>query len=142
MKNYLLTILQQCSDEAAGQDAVEHAIMSGALKLTYNLPTDLHQIFDQHSACCDAPPLGETCNSAGTCRHCRDHTTFTRRYDEFIAAYRQQCSENEAVLVDSYSGLLEEILRPVPLAHQLVRGQPVSDEEMARENELLAAQQN
>lgn len=117
MKNYLLTVLQNCSEEQFGQEAVEHAIVSGALQLTYNLPTDLHQIFDQRSACCDAPPQGETCNGAATCRQCRDHTTFTRRYDEFIAAYRQHSSDHEAALMQSYesSGLLEEILRPVPL---------------------------
>ena len=59
MKNYLLTLLAHCSEEQFGQDAIEHAIITGALELTYNLPTDTHQIFDWHSACCAAPPLGE-----------------------------------------------------------------------------------
>lgn len=124
MKNYLLTVLQNCSEEPFGQEAVEHAIVSGALKLTYNLPTDLHQIFDQRSACCDAPPLGETCNHAGLCRQCRNHTTFSTRYDEFIVAYRQHSSDHEAALMQSYesSGLLEEILRPMPLLPSLLLG--------------------
>ena len=52
IKQYLLTLLQNCSDEPFGQDAVEHAIVTGKLQLTYNLETDLHQIFDQRSACC------------------------------------------------------------------------------------------
>ena len=115
MKNYLLTVLQNCSEEAFGQEAVEHAIVSGALKLTCHLSTDLHQIFDQRSACCDAPPLGETCNHAGLCRQCRNHTTFGTRYDEFIVAYRQHCHDRETTLMQSYSGLLEEIRRPVPM---------------------------
>lgn len=114
MKNYLLTVLQNCSEEPFGQEAVEHAIVSGTLRLTYHLPTDLHQIFDQQSACCSAPPLGETHNHAGLCRQCRNHSTFSTRYDEFIVAYRQHCHDHEAALVQSYSGLLEEILRPVP----------------------------
>ena len=115
MKNYLLTVLQNCSEEQFGQDAVEHAIVSGALKLTCNLPTDLHQIFDQRSACCDAPPLGETRNHAGLCRQCRNHATFSTRYDEFVVAYRQYSRNREAALMQSYAGLLEEILRPVPI---------------------------
>jgi hypothetical protein len=117
MKNYLLTVLQNCSEESFGQEAVEHAIVSGALKLTGHLPTDLHQIFDPRSACCNAPPLGETHNHAGFCRRCRDHTTFSTRYDEFIVAYREHCRDHEAVLMQRYesSGLLEEIRRPVPM---------------------------
>ena len=62
LKNYLLTVLENCSDQKTGQDAVEHAIVIGALQLTYNLETDLHQIFDQRSACCDAPPQGGVCH--------------------------------------------------------------------------------
>ena len=124
MKNYLLTVLQNCSEEPFGQEAVEHAIVSGALQLTYDLPTDLHQIFDQRSACCDAPPLGETHNHAGLCRQCRNHTTFSARYDGFIVAYRQHSSDHEAALMQSYesSGLLEEILRPMPLLPSLPPG--------------------
>ena len=121
MKNYLLTLLQQCSEENFGQEAVEHAVFSGALLLTYNLETDLHQIFDQRSACCDAPPQGGTCNHAGLCRHCRNHTTFSTRYDEFIEAYQRACREHGDGLVQLYhaSGLMGEILRPVSLAQRI-----------------------
>lgn len=119
MKNYLLTLQQNCSDELFGQEAVEHAIITGELKLTYNLVTDLHQVFDELSNCCDAPADGETCEAlthvTGRCRHCKENAIFIRRYDEFCAAYRQHSRQNEAVLVESYSGLLEEILRPQPL---------------------------
>jgi hypothetical protein len=33
MKNYLLTLLQQCSEEKTGQDAVENAVFTGTLHL-------------------------------------------------------------------------------------------------------------
>ena len=117
MKNYLLTLLENCSEEKTGQDAVEHAIVTGALQLTYNLETDLHQIFDQRSACCDAPPQSELCpNHSGICRQCRDHVTFHTRFDEFIEAYQSKCQEHGDALVQLYhaSGLMEEILRPMP----------------------------
>ncbi len=40
-KNYLLELLCLCSDEQFGQDAVEWAIMTGLVKLTYNQHQDL-----------------------------------------------------------------------------------------------------
>jgi len=94
MKNYLLTLLQQCSEEQFGQDAVEYAIVSGAVTLTYDLQTDLKAIMGE-------PGKPET-----------------GRYSEFIEAYQRVCHENQETLAASYeaSGLLEEILRPVPLA--------------------------
>ena len=44
MKNYLLTVLENCSDEKFGQEAVEWAIVTGRVTLTYNLETDLKTI--------------------------------------------------------------------------------------------------
>ena len=122
MKNYLLTLLQQCAEEKTGQDAVEHALVTGKLQLTYNLETDLHQIFDQRSACCDAPPQGELrSNHSGICRHCRGQATFHTQYDEFIEAYQRKCQEHGDALVELYhaSGLMEEILRPISLAQRI-----------------------
>ena len=118
IKQYLLTLLQNCSDEPFGQDAVEHAIMTGKLQLTYNMETDLHQIFDQRSACCEAPPHGAvtTDHSRGLCAQCRRPSAFKMRYDDFINAYQATRQRNLESLTDSYSGLLEEILRPAPLA--------------------------
>jgi hypothetical protein len=113
-KRYLENLLHQCCEHNFGQEAVEWAILSGHIKLTYELVTDLHQIFDQRSLCCDAPPLGETCNHAGLCRQCQDHTTFITSYDEFCDAYRAHCRQQEAAeaqLIESYAPLLEEILR-------------------------------
>ena len=126
MKNYLLTLLQHCSEEQFGQDAIEHAILNGALELTYNLETDCHQIFDPRSNCCEAPPSGELSfaragelggrTSAGRCRQCGDGALFTTRYDQFVADYQRVCNDHAATLAAVYesSGLLEEILRQVP----------------------------
>ena len=122
MKNYLLTILEQCSEEKFGQDAVEHALVTGALTLTYNLTTDLHTIFDRRSNCCDAPPQGEcAADGARRCRQCGERATFETNYDRFIEAYQRQCREHGDALVEIYrtSGLLEEILRPVSLAQHI-----------------------
>ena len=89
--------------------------MSGKLQLTYNLETDLHQIFDQRSVCCEAPPLGSADDSRGRCAHCRQPASFKMRYDDYITAYQAIRQRNLESLTDSYSGLLEEILRPTPL---------------------------
>jgi len=121
MKNYLLTLLEQCSEEKFGQDAVEAAIVNGALPLTYNLTTDLHTIFDLRSNCCDAPPQRECCaNGSGRCRQCGEGAQFESNYDRFVVAYQKQCREHGDALVEIYhaSGLMEEILRPIPLAQQ------------------------
>jgi hypothetical protein len=47
MKNYLLDLLHLCSDEQFGQDAVEWAIASGSVKLTYDLQSDLRRIMGE-----------------------------------------------------------------------------------------------
>ena len=44
IKRYLEKIPPLCSDEVFGQDAVEWAIFSGHLPLTYNLQADLIRI--------------------------------------------------------------------------------------------------
>ncbi|HTB82244.1 MAG TPA: hypothetical protein VK742_01195 [Candidatus Sulfotelmatobacter sp.] len=119
MKNYMLNLLQQCSEENFGQEVVEHAVVSNLLKLTYNLETDLHTIFDQRSICCDARPRNpkeELKDHTGICGCCGKETAFEQNYDRYIKAYRTRCNANEALLADVYahSGLLEEILRPLP----------------------------
>ena len=109
MKNYLLTLLQHCSEEQFGQDAIEHAILNGALELTYNLETDCHQIFDPHSNCCEAPPSGEiAADHTGRCRQCGDGALFTTRYDQFVADYQRVSNDHAATLAAVYesSGLL------------------------------------
>jgi len=128
MKNYLLTILEQCSEEKFGQDAVEAALVNGTLTLTYNLPTDLHTIFDLRSNCCDAPPQGECCaNGSGRCAQCKECAQFESNYDKAVVAYQKQCREHGDALVEVYraSGIMEEILRPMSLAQHIP--QPVQD---------------
>jgi pantothenate kinase len=44
MKNYLLTLLQQCSEEQFGQNAIEWAIVSGLVHLSYELDADVRLI--------------------------------------------------------------------------------------------------
>lgn len=99
---YLLELLERCSDEKFGQDAIDFAITTGEITLTYNLEADCRRIF--------APVAEpETPNA-------KPETV----YDRLCATWRQVCRENDQQLVDSYieSGLMEEILRPVPLAVQ------------------------
>lgn len=128
---YLLTILEQCSEEKFGQDAVEHALVTGALKLTYNLATDLHTIFDQRSNCCDAPPQNGCASGrdagTGRCRQCGEVAVFETNYDRFVEANQKhcqaevRCQEHDDALVEIYctAGLLEEILRPMSLAQRI-----------------------
>lgn len=116
MKRYLENFLHRSSDQQFGQDAVEHAVVSGAFQLTYDLGRDLAALFEPTdsplSNCCGAPAEGES----DRCRRCHDHATFQAptRYDELCEAYRAECRKNEEVLVSVYesSGLLEEILKP------------------------------
>ena len=48
MKNYLLNLLQQCSEEKFGQDAIEWAIVSGRVHLTYNLGQDIRESMSRY----------------------------------------------------------------------------------------------
>jgi hypothetical protein len=44
MKNYLLTLLEQCSVQQFGQDAIEWAIVAGFVRLSYELDDDVRSI--------------------------------------------------------------------------------------------------
>ena len=44
MKNYLLKLLQQCSEEQFGQDAIEWALVAGLVRLSYDLDADVRSI--------------------------------------------------------------------------------------------------
>ena len=49
MKNYLLDLVCACSPEHAfGQDAVEHAIITGAVRMTYDKPRDVIEILSHY----------------------------------------------------------------------------------------------
>ena len=44
MKNYVLTLLQECSEEQFGQDAIEWAIVAGQVRLSYEQNADVRSI--------------------------------------------------------------------------------------------------
>ena len=48
MKNYLLNLLQQCSEEKFGQDAIEWAVISGLVRLTYDLDRDVRESMSRY----------------------------------------------------------------------------------------------
>jgi hypothetical protein len=48
MKNYLLNLLQQCTEKQFGQDAIEWAITSGLVRLTYDLDKDVHEAMSRY----------------------------------------------------------------------------------------------
>ena len=48
MKNYVLTLLQQCSEKQFGQDAIEWAIVTGLVRLSYDLDADVHSIMSRY----------------------------------------------------------------------------------------------
>lgn len=54
MKNYLLNLLQQCSEEKFGQDAIEWAIASGLVRLTYDLERDVHETMSRYDEIIEA----------------------------------------------------------------------------------------
>jgi hypothetical protein len=54
MKNYLLTLLQQCSEEQFGQDVIEWAIVTGRVRLSYELDTDVRSIMSRYDELIEA----------------------------------------------------------------------------------------
>lgn len=91
-KNYLLKVLENCSEHQFGQDAVEWAIYSGWIKLTSNLQTDLAAIMGQPGK----PETGQ--------------------YDAICEAYRKVRDDLNQQSMEALQPMLEEILRPVSLA--------------------------
>ena len=53
-KNYFLNLLQQCSEEQFGQDAIEWAIVSGFVTLSYDMDTDVRKIMSNYDGIIDA----------------------------------------------------------------------------------------
>jgi hypothetical protein len=54
MKNYVLTLLQQCSEEQFGQDAIEWAIDAGLVRLSYELDADVRSIMPRYDELIEA----------------------------------------------------------------------------------------
>jgi hypothetical protein len=48
IKNYLLTLLQQCSEEQFGQDVIQWAIESGRVHISYDLDSDIRSIMSRY----------------------------------------------------------------------------------------------
>ncbi len=92
MKNYLLDLLCSCSDQQFGQDAVEWAIVTGFVRLTYDREKDLRLIMGE-------PGKPETGS-----------------YPEIVEAYQRVVQKNYEDLIESYHPLLEELNRVLPLA--------------------------
>jgi hypothetical protein len=88
MKNYLLDLLRLCSDQQFGQDAVEWAILTGFVKLTYDREKDLRLIMGE-------PGKPDTGN-----------------YAEITEAYQRVIRRDYDALLESHQPLLEEILPP------------------------------
>lgn len=84
-KRYLENIICLCSEEKFGQDAVEWAILSGRIKLTFRLEADLRTIMGEPGS----PETGQ--------------------YSAIIEAYQMECHKNEALLMRSYAPILKKI---------------------------------
>lgn len=54
MKNYLLKVLEQCSEEQFGQDAIEWAIATGRVRLTYDLERDVRETMSRYDEIIEA----------------------------------------------------------------------------------------
>ena len=54
MKNYLLNLLQQCSEEQFGQEVIEWAILSGKVHLSYDLDEDVRAIMARYDELIEA----------------------------------------------------------------------------------------
>jgi hypothetical protein len=94
MKNYLLNLLCLCSDQQLGQDAVEWAVVSGHIRLSYNLEADLRLVMGE-------PGKPET-----------------GKFPDLLEHYQRMVQQNNELLIESYQPLLEELLHPIPLAIQ------------------------
>ncbi len=54
MKSYLLRLLEQCSEEQFGQCAVEWAIGTGLVRLTYDFDPDIREIMSRYDEIIEA----------------------------------------------------------------------------------------
>ena len=54
MKNYLLKLLERCSEEKFGQDAIEWAVGAGLVRLTYDLDYDVHESMSRYDEIIEA----------------------------------------------------------------------------------------
>lgn len=83
--DYLLKLLERCSDQQFGQDAIQFGLTVGLIELTYNLERDCRLIMGE-------PGRPET-----------------GRYDSLCEAWRRECAETSRQLLLSYeeAGLVQ-----------------------------------
>jgi hypothetical protein len=86
IKTYILELLRLCSDEKFGQDAVEWAILTGRIKLTYDKEQDLRLIVGEPGR----PETGQ--------------------YSEIVEAYRRTIHEQIERLLHSYEPFLAKAI--------------------------------
>jgi len=115
MKNYLLTVLQQCSEHQFGQDAIEWAIVTGRVQLTYDLETDVRLIMGDIPSPAGAGEGGASAPGEG-------RGGKQTNYDRIIVAYRAARLDLETQTLDALHPLFAEILRPFSLAQHIPVG--------------------
>jgi hypothetical protein len=116
-KQYLLKILENCSDEQFGQDAVEWAIISGWIQLTGNLQTDLRTIMGEPNICPHCQTLHAVADTL-KCDECGADMIPRKPglYDSICDGFRRRCRDLDEQTAEAMQPLIEEILRPVSLA--------------------------
>ncbi len=54
IKNYLLKLLERCSEERFGQDAIEWAVVDGLVPLSYRLDWDVRVVMSRYDEIIEA----------------------------------------------------------------------------------------
>ena len=54
MKNYLLRLLEECSEEQFGQHAIEWAVVTGLVRLTYDFDRDVRESMSRYDEIIEA----------------------------------------------------------------------------------------
>ena len=87
MKNYLLKLLEQCSEEKFGQDAVEWAVGSGLVRLTYDLDSDVRESMSRYDEIIEAYRHSQTnANAPAAKSHAPMQRAAPRRRKQAAAA--------------------------------------------------------
>jgi hypothetical protein len=116
MKDYLLQVQERCSEHQFGQDAVEWAIISGWVKLTYNLENDVRTIMGAPNICprCNhfEVPDSLKCDECGIDLNPQP----CGQYDAICEAYRLMKNKLEEQTIEALHPLFVEILKPMKKA--------------------------
>lgn len=108
IKEYLLKILERCSDQQFGQLAVEHGIITGRVPLTYKLEADVAAIMGTPNVCPDCHFLNLPAETK--CEECdRQLQPAPGLYDELCAEYRRHVASK----LENYQKPVDTL--PVPV---------------------------